>query len=1053
MKHLLLPLFPPPRLALSFLAVFTAIPVWAAPKIPLAPWQVIMESGRGDAGLLVNEQTAAGDPAAGTGGAVTGRWNTGWNASDLPAVAVIDLRAVHQITHISVYDGSGSGQLTMSAGSGTGYPQTPIVTDGMAPYNQWRTFAVSGSTRFLRIQADHTDAIPTEVVVYGSLAPGQALEPEPAAQPHTPPPMEELIGVNALHVEPLGRLQAVGFVREYHDWQWDEGNTDMAYPGYPGNQNKFAPAYPSPGWDFDQFYGNLSRMKLGVVHTSQGSPPWLLGSGTSDGRWKPIRPGLGRSPSDPASYVEHADHLFQVAARYGSVTVADNLLKLAADQPRVSGQKTLRWIENWNEPDKWWAGREGLFRPEEYAAMSSADADGHRSALGTTLGLLQADPEARLVMAGITEPNLGYIKAIKLWCDFHRDGNFPFSALNIHHYCNQGGGQSSPMVVGISPEQDDLYGRMKAICDYRSAYLPGVEVWLSEFGYDTDPLKGSTVSDNLAPVIGTFSREEVQAQWILRSFFALAAAGVDRAMVFTLSDSDNTNPARFASSGLCRAKGQQWQPKPAWFYVATLRQRLKGLRFEAEQASGNPAVRIQRYKNSAGQTAALAVWCPTSNGTMVGNHPLTLPVGTTQATRVDFVDGQLFGTASPLAITNGTVSVAVSERPLLVLLGTVPAPPLPEERLILTAASLQMESGPSAAALVDEQNTAGNPLMGQGGAPTTGWSSAGTAIIDLGEPKKVTKVFLHDTNSSGTLQIYTGSAGNWTLRGTDKLLRWNSWSPWVLNEETRYLRLVKASGAQVNEVTVYIDPSPSVPTPTDVEGALLKYPFNQGGGTASNAGTAGAEGNLTLYPSLIWGANGSGVSGQINDYATLSTGANGSRASAPGTVTALNNLTALTITGWMKVPTWSNGRVILRQYASWGSGLTLRLGDTPGNLALCVARSSGDTSAMQASVNGGYDAAPGSWVFFAVTWDGGGTASGKVNFYRGGATTPAALVSTVARLGGVSTGVSTGTLHIGGDGPGGWSSLAGSLDGLRVYGSILNSTEIETVRQATAAGL
>ena len=75
----------------------------------------------------------------------------------------------------------------------------------------------------------------------------------------------------------------------------------------------------------------------------------------------------------------------------------------------------LRYLENWNEPDKTWRERTGRFHPYELAAMCSADYDGHRGKLGKTYGVRNADPQMRLSIGGLAGLNLDYLRAMKFW--------------------------------------------------------------------------------------------------------------------------------------------------------------------------------------------------------------------------------------------------------------------------------------------------------------------------------------------------------------------------------------------------------------------------------------------------------------------------------------------------------------------------------------------------------------------------------------------------------------------------------------------------------------
>src|SRR5690606_32247785 len=133
----------------------------------------------------------------------------------------------------------------------------------------------------------------------------------------------------------------------------------------------------------------------------------------------------------------------------------------------------------------------------------------HLGSLGKDKGVKHADPKAKMVMGGLASLNLKYfkyIKAIKFWADYNRDGNIPFDVINFHHYSNNRTIKKGLSVTGISPEEDSLRQKLIQIVEYRNREMPGKEVWLTEFGYDTHPQ-----SPQRAPAIGSMSQEEVQA--------------------------------------------------------------------------------------------------------------------------------------------------------------------------------------------------------------------------------------------------------------------------------------------------------------------------------------------------------------------------------------------------------------------------------------------------------------------------------------------------------------------------------------------------------------
>ncbi len=808
---------PTPILAAAAVAGLAANAAFAAPKLLLEPWMVVSENAQaalsyanaGTAAALVDEQGLAGDPVAGTGGAPFVHWFPGWAADRFPASAVIDLRAEYDLTHVSLRDTNGAGAVVVSTGAP--FAWTELFSDPMTGYNRWNNHAVAVRTRYLRVTLTTPGIQPEEIVVYGTLFAGQVPEPQPAALPPPRLAMDELIGTNAFIDDPLGVIEQAGNVREYHTWAWDEGN-GAAYPGFPLNQNAWAPSW-SGGWDFDIFYRNLRLLGLEVSPVVWKTPAWLRGTGTED-EMKPIPLDAAaaptRDPLAPASYVEHADHLFQYMARYGSRPVADGLLKLRANQSRESGLGLLTHLENWNEQDKWWAGRESFFRPFEYAAMTSADWDGHEGALGATVGIRNADPSARLVMGGVAVAELDYLRAAKLWFDFHRT-DFPLAALNLHHYCNDGGGQGGSPTIGISPEADGLRARFAAVADYRNRYLRDSELWVTEFGWDVDPR-----SVQRAPALAGATAEEIQGRWIARAWLELAAAGVDRGHQYMMRDVVAPGAAggevKYNTSGLVGPKGD-WTPRAAWYYQATLRQRLRGLHFHDALALADPELRAYRFADALGRVRALAVWSATDTGRVVPAVAVPLPPGTTRATRVTMSFGQLGGLPEELALAGGQVVVAADEKPTLILFdGRNVHTRLRDRRLTLTAAQIVRESGSGdPAAWVDEQDLAGDPDMGAGGKPLHAWNPGSPAAnypavaeLDLGLPRLTTKIYLHDLNSSGPFTIEAGAPGAWRFLAADALGSYAAWKPHVAVENIRRLRLTMGSyGANVAEVAIY----------------------------------------------------------------------------------------------------------------------------------------------------------------------------------------------------------------------------------------------------------
>ncbi len=572
---------------------------------------------------------------------------------------VIDLKAKDHVRRIAYYDGVGSANVRVDAREGDSWRH--LFTDSLVRYLEWTLRDFDVNTRYLRLMFETPAAQVGELLVDA-----QPLEPVASTTEPAPvrrgPLMDDFIGVNGFIDDPVERLAAFGHVREYHQWQWDAGNQNPDYKGYPDDLLAWSPSWvsgPGWGWDFDQFYRELNARGVEVVPCLQGSALYIHDHESDKVGWKPIK--ANEDTTDPQSYIEHASHLFQFAARYGATKVEDSLLKLREGQPHLSGLGLIRYLENWNEPDRWWAGRNEYFSPFELAAMSSADLDGHRGALGPTAGVRAADSQMKLVMGGRALPEIEYLRAMQLWAELNRNGEFPADVINLHHYSNDAGGQGGQPTTGISPEADGLRERFGKIARWRDEQLPDAELWMSEFGYDTNPN-----SVQRAPAIGDTPAEEVQACWIIRSFLELAGSGVDRAQLYMLRDVNAGNTVKYNSSGVTTETWNKHQPKRAWFYINTMKNTVKGTRPIGDVASDNERVRVMKFKSDDGLKTIFALWCPSANNEVVQGFQLRIPDKTT-ARIVQLEAGESMGKNATLRIQDSLAKIEVTERPVFVV--------------------------------------------------------------------------------------------------------------------------------------------------------------------------------------------------------------------------------------------------------------------------------------------------------------------------------------------------------------------------------------------------
>lgn len=595
-----------------FLPALVALAQPTEAKLTLLPSQLLCEEAVADVKTLVDEQ------AVGIEGKPKTEFFPGWHAPwRYPVHITVDLGAEHNVTRLLLYNDTGTSEIGVAAGKPFAWSaEKDLVRD---KYQGWCELRVNTKTRYLRLTLPKPTAL-QELVVYGTPLPSLGNRSSAVPSPRKARVNFELfVGTNAFIDDPLDKITGVaGFVREYHSWAWDTEDPDR--------QTRFNPSAAAGGnsWFFDDYYQNLASAGVTVVPALQGNI-------------------AGQTFNDKPDLKAHAAHLFQFVARYGSKKVADSALSLAPGQPRVSGLGTLRYLENWNEPDKTWEGRGGWFTPFELAAMCAADED----------AVHMADPSMPLVLGGLAGLSLDYLTAMQHWAEFNRGGRFPAGVINLHHYCTDGGEQGFGK-TGISPEADDLRGKLEAVAKWRDTNAPHCELWLTEFGWDTDPR-----SPIHCPAIKSMDAQTVQAAWLVRAYLLLSAAGVDRAAMFMLRDVNSTGGGVFETCGMVTQKGE-WKPKPSWFWVATLKNRLKGYRFVGDFPTGNPDVMALRFSN--GKQDALALWCPTAEDKTVSSFKL--PVKASKAMAVRFATGSTTGAEAPLE----NLTLNVSEKPTLVFL-------------------------------------------------------------------------------------------------------------------------------------------------------------------------------------------------------------------------------------------------------------------------------------------------------------------------------------------------------------------------------------------------
>jgi hypothetical protein len=281
-------------------------------------------------------------------------------------------------------------------------------------------------------------------------------------------------------------------------------------------------------------------------------------------------------------------------------------------------------------------------------------------------------------------------------------------AFNVHTYFGKYfelNGQQ--LLVGVSPEDYGLVDAMSYLVEFRDKYYPNVEVWLTEFGWDTVQRYETKTACH---AYGEYSGREVQAMWLARAYLLLSASGVDKATMYMVeggSDDMTTGNHQYGTCGFYATEmrdkvdengnvvvDEEGNPlreetgnmiaKESYYIVYTLKTALGDMRFNREIESGNDDVWVYEFTNEDGKRG-YALWCPTSNGTKVKDYKLFIDADNATLITNNFEDHRAYkdeqgratdvekyyqneGDWSNLVADNGYVSVNVSENLIYVII-------------------------------------------------------------------------------------------------------------------------------------------------------------------------------------------------------------------------------------------------------------------------------------------------------------------------------------------------------------------------------------------------
>lgn len=450
-------------------------------------------------------------------------------------------------------------------------------------------------------------------------------------------------------------MRSFGTFRHYIDWEKLEAEK---------GKYTFSPTH-SGGWDYDMIYKKCNEEGIDILSCIKNGPPWLMDTypaAKRNGDNVPAPYGLNRKL--PATYLLQAKVGFQFAARYGHNKNVPPELVTVNTKPRWNddpmnrvkiGLGYVRYVECDNERDKDWRGPEAHQNPEEYAANMSAFYDGHMGRMGKNAGVKTADPSMKVVMGGLSDPNIDYVIKMIEWCKKNRgykpDGsvNLCFDVINYHLYNNDyiaGRGATT----GKAPEMSAAAKTADDFVRMAKKYANGTEVWITESGYDLNPK-----SPQRASATGNKPAEITQADWMLRSALLYQRQGLKRSYFYMLDDVDPKSEVQYSSAGF--ADGHHKRPVADYF---TQTKKLMGDFHFLKNINTSPMVDVY----SLDKRKIYVLFIPDEENRKI---PFRLNLGAGSSAKIyTLVPGANEMSEKTVAVANGILNLTLTETPVFV---------------------------------------------------------------------------------------------------------------------------------------------------------------------------------------------------------------------------------------------------------------------------------------------------------------------------------------------------------------------------------------------------
>ncbi len=462
---------------------------------------------------------------------------------------------------------------------------------------------------------------------------------------------------------------------------------DLSIPHdeYPNDKMGFNPARGANGFDFDNFLFEMKKNGMSSIPVLNGN---LLYTDIEQDTLIPqaqIPWDSGGDRENPMDYKAFSSFLFQFAARYGKNrfkedggTLDKDLIKVIDSNARLAGLNLIEGIEPGNEMDRDWFTDKEEATPKDMAAFLSAAIDGHMGLMGPGHGIRNADPSMKIVFPGLIDIKPDYFLDVRdELIDMRKDAEkygYPVNPLtnfviNVHKYPEYGRIYRKLNDTKGRPqfEDTDIYEKSVSFVKEMREEFPGVELWMTESGYDKMTAEEGRMGTPTAPgdsVTDMGISPKAQARQLARLSLSMYGSGFDRLYLFTLKDPKAIGAGyykvQFSTSGLIRKNGQK---DLAWYVVRGMRSKLNGYFLKNYNIDGD--MHVMTFSKE-GESDIQAYWLASVIGnsrkqTITGDNSGGMSVyDLEKSDEPDWVSGELYN--------QNSIDLEVTEFPKLVQL-------------------------------------------------------------------------------------------------------------------------------------------------------------------------------------------------------------------------------------------------------------------------------------------------------------------------------------------------------------------------------------------------